>query len=133
MPEKFTQEQIWKLYEKLPQELKRAVFSEETANNIWDICIRNGIEDDRISEIARLVGRVLLGLIPPDELQKILEKEIKLSPEIAKKTFQEINRLVFSSVKYSLTELYKTPAKPLKKAEEEPPPAESDVYREPVE
>ena len=62
MTEEFSREQLWKLYEKLPPELREAIFSEETANNIWDICIRNGIEDNRISEIAKYVGRVLLGV-----------------------------------------------------------------------
>jgi hypothetical protein len=43
MPEEYTKEQLWKLYEKLLEELKEAIFSEETANSIWDICSRNGI------------------------------------------------------------------------------------------
>ena len=144
MPEEYTKEEFWKFYEKLPQELKEAIFSEGTADNIWDICSRNGIEDERISEIARYTGRVLMGLLPPDELGETLEKKLKLDKEIAKKVSQEINRFIFYPVKASLEEIYKieiaplagTPVKqPVKKIEEkgEERPKKVDVYREPIE
>jgi hypothetical protein len=145
MVEEYTKEQIWKLYEKLPPELKEAIFSEETADNIWGICSRNGIEDERISEVARYTGRVLMGLLPPDELPETLEKELKIDKGIAKKISQEINRFIFYPVKTSLEELYKieiapiagVPTKPTaKKGMEEKPeerPKREDVYREPIE
>jgi len=146
MPEEYSKEQIWKLYEKLPPELKEAIFSEDTADNVWDICSRNGIEDERISEVARYTGRVLMGLLPPDELPETLEKELKVDKGMAKKISQEINRFILYPVKTSLEELYKieiapiagTPVKPpsRKKIEGEElkeKPKREDVYREPVE
>ena len=144
MPEEYTKEQFWKLYEKLPEELREAIFSEETADSIWDICARNGIEDERISEIARYTGRVLMGLLPPDELAETLEKKLELDKETAKRISQEINRFIFYPVKASLEELYKiemvpiagTPVKaPAKKVEEksEERPKRMDVYREQIE
>jgi len=133
MTEEFSQGELWKLYEKLPPELREAIFSEETANNIWDICVRNEIEDDRISEIAKYVGRVLLGILPPAEFQEILEKKMELGSEKSKKIFHEINRLIFSAVKHSLAELYETPVKPSEEVKEKSLPAESDIYREPIE
>jgi len=153
MPEEYTREQLWKLYEKLPQELKEVIFSEETADSIWEICSRNGVEDERISEIARYTGRVLMGILPPAEFQETLEKELKLEKETAKKVAREINRLIFYPARTSLEELYKieitpfappTPKavpveeKPVPPKEAPPKPAEEkpkkeDIYREPVE
>ena len=141
MPREYTKEQLWKLYEKLPEELKEAVFAEETANNIDDICTRNGIEDNRISEIARYTGRVLIGVLPPEDFQETLEKELKLEKDLAKKVSQEINRFIFYPVKASLEELYKIetapPAKPTgitPPPEEKPPvPPGEDIYRESIE
>jgi len=141
MPREYTKEQLWKLYEKLPEELKEAVFAEETANNIDDICTRNGIEDNRISEIARYTGRVLMGVLPPEDFQETLEKELKLEKDLAKKVSQEINRFIFYPVKASLEELYKIeiapPAKPTgitPPPEEKPPvPPGEDIYRESIE
>jgi len=141
MPGEYKKEQLWKLYEKLPEELKEAVFAEETANNIDDICTRNGIEDNRISEIARYTGRVLMGVLPPEDFQETLEKELKLEKDLAKKVSQEINRFIFYPVKASLEELYKIeiapPAKPTgitPPPEEKPPvPPGEDIYRESIE
>ena len=141
MPGEYTKEQLWKLYEKLPEELKEAVFAEETANNIDDICTRNGIEDNRISEISRYTGRVLMGVLPPEDFQETLEKELKLEKDLAKKVSQEINRFIFYPVKASLEELYKIeiapPAKPTgitPPPEEKPPvPPGEDIYRESIE
>jgi len=145
MPKKYTSEQFWKLYEKLPQELKDALFAEETGNNIYEICERNGISEN-LDQIVEYVGQVLVGVLPPDELPETLEKEIKLEKEVAKKVSQEINRFIFYPVKTSLEELYKieiapiagTPVKPLprKKIEGEElkeKPKREDVYREPIE
>jgi hypothetical protein len=152
MPEEYTREQFWKLYEKLPQELKDALFAEETGNNIHDICERNGILE-KLDQLVEYVGQVLLGVLPLDEFQKTLEKELELDPEVAKKVYQEIFRFIFYPVKTSLEELYKTeiapiagvPVKPpVKRVTEEKPetspeekpekkPKGMDRYREPIE
>ena len=139
MPKEYTREEFWKLYEKLPQELKGALFAEETGNNIYETCKRNGVENN-LDQIVEYVGQVLVGVLPPDEFQATLEKEVKLKKDIAKKVAQEINRFIFYPVKSSLEELYKIeiapPAKPkvVPPPEEKPPaPPAKDIYREPIE
>ena len=139
MPEKYTTEQFWKFYKKLPQELKDALFAEETGDNIYETCKRNGVENN-LDQIVEYVGQVLVGVLPPDEFQATLEKEVKLKKDIAKKVAQEINRFIFYPVKSSLEELYKIeiapPAKPkvVPPPEEKPPaPPAKDIYREPIE
>jgi len=138
MTKEYTREQLWKLYQKLPGELKEAIFSVGTADSIYDICERNEVEE--ISEVAKYAGWVLLGVLPPDEFEETIKKEMKIKEDKVKKVAQEINRFVFYPVKTSLEEIYKTPITPpptgLKVApppEEEPkaPPRE-DVYREPI-
>jgi hypothetical protein len=144
MPERYTREQFWKLYEKLPQELKDALFAEETGNNIYEVCKRNGVEE-KLGEVVDLVGEVLLGLLPPNEFQGALEKEVGLKEEVAKRVAQEIHRFIFFPVKASLEELYKIEITPSKKPEIKPlemkpttekKPEETpkrDIYREPIE
>jgi len=142
MAARYKKEQLWKLYEKLPDELKEAVFSGETADSIYDICQRNKIEE-MVSDIASIVGHVLLGVLPPDEFEEAIKKELKMENDLAKKVAQEINRFVFYTVKSSLEELYGAeiapPARPKtapppKPSEEKPkPPSGLDVYREPIE
>ncbi len=138
MVKKYNKEQLWELYNKSPEELKRAVFSEKTADNIYAVCEKNDI--DNISGITEYVQDVLLGLLPPDEFQETLEKEIGIEKEIAKKVVGEIYRFVFYPVKESLEKLYKIEIAPLAKMKVTPPPQEKpptppkkeDVYREPV-
>lgn len=139
MVKEYSKEQLWKLRENLPQELKTALFSEESAESIWDICLRNGIEDERISEVAIYTGRVLTGLLPINEFQEVLEKELKLKEGVAKKISQEINRFIFYPVKASLEKLYEIEIAPPAKIkiaplpEEKPSvPSAKDTYREPI-
>ena len=146
MTKKYTSEQFWKLYEKLPQELKDVLFAEETGNNIFEICKRNKVEED-LEAIVDYVGQVLVGVLPPEEFSEILEKDLGLKKEVVKKVAQEINRFVFYPVKPSLEQLYKMEITPSEKIEgkpsfakttedkEEKPtkPAEEDVYRELIE
>lgn len=150
--EDYTKEQLWSLYNKLPDELKEAIFSDKSANDINDICSRNGIEDKQISEVARYTGRVLMGILPPEELQKTLEEKISIEKDNAKKIAEEICHLIFGPVKEILDALYERedipspsepPLVPSPKPPEEPPevktpetPAEEqsqkeDTYREP--
>lgn len=145
MPD-YSPEQLWPIYEKLPEDLKEAIFSEKTADNIHDICTRNGIGDERISQIAKYVGYVLLGVLIPEKLPEVLEKEVKLKKEVAKKVFQEINRFIFFPLKESLAFLYQAevprPTVPkiriseIAPSDETIPPEEEpkrDTYREPIE
>ena len=130
--EQYTPEQFWKFYKKLPQELKDALFAEETGNAIYDICKRNEVLE-KLGEISDHIGQVLLGVLLPGKFQEILEKKMELDLEKSKKILHEINRLIFSAVKHSLAELYETPVKPSEKVKEKSLPAESDIYREPIE
>lgn len=146
MAREYTKEQFWKLYEKLPQELKDVIFAEETGDNIYDISKRNGILE-KLDQIVEYVGQVLIGVLPPDELQETLEKELELDKERAKRIGQEINRFIFYPVKANLEELYKIeiappagvrPSVPKKAAPpeeelEEEKPKREDTYREPIE
>ncbi len=147
MPKKYTQEQFWKLYEKLPQELKDALFAEETGNNISEICERNKIEED-LEAIVDYVGQVLVGVLAPEDFQENLEKEMGFKKEIAKKVAQEINRFIFYPVKPALEQLFKieiasssvptemkgpSSAEATEGKEKPPTPSEKDTYRESIE
>ncbi|ATZ61793.2 MAG: hypothetical protein BME93_04130 [Methanosarcinales archaeon Met12] len=81
MIKKYSQEHLLKLFRKLPQELKEMILSEETADNAYNIRQRYNID----SEIAQYIGFVLVGVLPPDEFQETLEKELGIKLEIAKK------------------------------------------------
>ena len=144
----YTKEQLWKLYEKLPSDLKEAIFSADNADHIADICRRNSLPAELNSPLAKITGDVLMGLLLPGDFQKTIEGELRLEKAVAKKVSQEINRLIFFPVKESLNVLNEIgtgteetaatetiPGKtdePMPRPKKEKP-SKSDTYRETVE
>jgi len=103
----YPKEQLWELYEELPDDLKKAIFSEEIADQLYNICNKNNIKDKgKIKEIVKHTGFVLLGVISPNEFPEILEKEIKLAKDTAKKISKDITNIVFFPLKKSLEAIY---------------------------
>ena len=102
----YNQKQLWGLFNVLPEKLKDAIFSEETANAIFDICEKHQIEDNQKSKIAKLVGDSLMGLLPPDKLQESIKTETWIEQTEAEKIALEINRFILYPVKEALNSLY---------------------------
>ncbi len=112
MPD-YPKEQLRELYKNLPKDLQKAAFSNEVAANIQEICTKNKIaNDDLIFDIAKNIGYVFLGLLPPNEFSDVLEKELKIEKSKAEQIASEITRFVFLPVKKSLEALYKIEIKP---------------------
>ena len=140
---RYTKEQYLELFEKLPDELQDAIFSTETADNILNACMTYGIGDEKLSQIATLVGDVLLGVLPLESFKTTLRTEVSLEEVIAKGISQQINRFIFYPVKPALEQLYKmeitSTGEPAGRKEEMPAeekpaaPAGKDTYREPIE
>lgn len=150
-----TSEEWQKLYRTLSADLKQAVISAENADHVFETARRNNLDESQIPHLATLIDSVLLGLLPPDEFQASLEKELGLEKTLARKISQEINRFIFFPVKQSLAEIYKIgleqapskseipqpPATPVGSAAPEPNPelpkkpraSKADSYREPLE
>ncbi|MBL7142389.1 MAG: hypothetical protein ISS83_01920 [Candidatus Pacebacteria bacterium] len=153
MAKQYTQEELLKLYENLPEELKRAMLGIDTSDHIWDICERYELYE--VSKVAKLVGDVLLGILMPENFQTELEKSLNIEKETAQKVTQEINRFIFYPVRPILERLHeikvapeqKPTAKPIateeteekieteKPIEQEKPstPSSQDTYRESIE
>lgn len=140
----FPQEQFWKLYEKLPQELKDALWAEGTGDTIYEVCQRYEVTDS-MQDVVRLVGQVLIGLLLPQDFQKELQA-LGIKKLAAEKVAHEINRFIFYPVKPALEQLHKmeievsakvvTPEPPVAPEGAEEPkttPNKDDTYREPIE
>ena len=138
---KYEPERLWPIYEKLPGDLKETIFSEKTAGTIFDMCRRNGIDEMQMSEIARYIGYVLLGLVRRNEFQSTVEKEVELPKTVAKQIALETNSLIFFPVKSSLDFIFQEEALPaetvpsVKPMEATKPKlkTQKDTYREPIE
>ncbi len=86
-------------FKQTPSDLIELAISEETASNIAEICLKNGIEDeDKIQKIAYRVTLVLLKQMPKENLPKILENGAGIDSEIAVKISDEVNEIIFSQI-----------------------------------
>ena len=143
MPD-YTPQQLQGLYEKLPLDLKDAIMAVETADNIAAICERNEITNEETrSKFVKYITYTLVGLLPPNELEKTLVEDAKLKSDVAKRVAWEAERFIFFPVKASLEKIYEIEIAPSLKppvgtqipeikagaeASEKP-----DTYREPIE
>lgn len=136
MPD-YPKEQLWELYEQLPEDLQKATFSEEIGQTIQDICNKNGVADnDLIFNITKNVGYVFLGLLAPNDFLKTLKTEMKIEKNKAEQIHSEVIKSVFSPVKKSLEDLYETKIEVKEitpKKETKPNPKKEDGYREIIE
>ncbi|MCX6764622.1 MAG: hypothetical protein NTU58_02840 [Candidatus Nealsonbacteria bacterium] len=108
MPKDYTPNQFWKLFENLPSDLQDAVFSEKTADDVYEICEHNDIEE--VSKLAKIVGRVLLGVSEPEKLPETLQQEFGFEKEKAEKVSKEIERFILYPLELSLSNLYEKTA-----------------------
>jgi len=108
MPD-YPKEQLWELYEQLPEDLQKATFSEKIGKMIQDTCNKNGVADnDIVFNITKNVGYVFLGLLAPDDFLKTLKIELKIEKNKAKQIYSEITKSVFFPLRKSLENLYET-------------------------
>ncbi|MBI2123695.1 MAG: hypothetical protein HYU04_00360 [Candidatus Wildermuthbacteria bacterium] len=139
----YTKEQFWKLYEKLPQELKDALWAEETGDAIYEVCQKYKTTK-HLQDISWLAGQVLVGLVLPQEFSAEIQK-LGIAKKSTEMIAREINRLVFYPVKPALEQLHRmeievtakivTPKPEEAETTEEKPeePKRDDTYREPIE
>jgi len=154
MPQKYRQEELQKLFDLLPDELKTTILSPETGEKIRNIWQRYPLHEAELSMLAALVGDILMGLLSPSMFLKILKEKHGLDEETAEGIFREVNRFILFPVKDFLAEFYPeirfipggrietlkptSPEAEIKKIEErrekpEEEKGEEDVYREPIE
>lgn len=141
MVDEYPPDKLWKLYEVLPKELQHVLFSEETANTIFEICKRNNLEESKMSELAKYVGYTLLGVLPPEEFENTIKEKLNLPPEKTKEINHEINRFIFFPVKNFLELIYGQKSqegslgdvKKSSEVEQKPKEFSKDIYREPIE
>lgn len=101
-----SREKLWEIFELLPDSLKEAVLSEDTAEAIWNICRICNIKESTIPQISKLVGNVLMGLLPPNRLRERLQEIEEITPETAQKLDLYISHYIFDPVKEELEEIY---------------------------
>ena len=101
-----SKDDLWKIYEMLPESLKQAIVSEDTADAIWNICKICNIKEEDVPKIAKEVGNVLMGLLPPKHFKDKIRSVVELDDDTAKKLDIYISHYIFDPLKDELGQLY---------------------------
>jgi len=155
-------EDYQKLYQNLPEDLKKALDDEKLALQTYTFGEKMGLGEEALLELARIMGEVFLGTLPPKDLAKAINERTELDKEKATSLAKDLSAL-FVPYKESLEKIYgkenievkeieveseekpkfeavipekeKLPEEVLKKIPQEKPqsyPKGYDPYREPI-
>ena len=147
MPNQSTIEKLKKelpeLFKEFSAEFLEFVFSEQTASQIAEICLENGVKDEKtLEKIGYRAVLVLLDQIPKENFAGVLKNGAGLDLNTAQKIAGQINEVVFSQAPPSSPGLPRTdkkisPQTPSQAESQTEPlakkPQKKDPYRESLE
>jgi hypothetical protein len=116
---KLTSQQLKEIYQKLPEDLKDAMFSVDSAEIIQSLGKKYNLAIDKTGELADETGLVMLGLTHPRDFISNLSQRLGVDKETARKIAEEINQQIFAKVRDSLKKIHGIGAAPT-----QPPPKE---------
>lgn len=101
-----TEETILKRYESLPDDLKEALIGIGTASAIYEIGRKVNLNVEKIGELAREVGLIILGFVPSANFISDLKTVLEVNEEKAAEIAQEVNERLFLPIRESLKRIH---------------------------
>jgi len=102
----FTEEQVAKMYDNLPEDLKDAIFGLEMNEIVERIGRENQLNIEQIGDLANETGMVMLGVTHPNEFIGNLADRLEVDKEKARAIAGEINEQIFKKVRDSLRKIH---------------------------
>lgn len=107
MPRAYTKQQLQEQYEKLPDVLKDALYSVETADKVHEIGKKSGLTIEKMGFMAEEVGRIILGLTRPGEFVALLAERLEVDKDTAQKIALDINHQILFPLREALKRTHK--------------------------
>jgi len=98
-------EDYQKLYQNLPEDLKKALDDEKLALQTYTFGEKMGLGEEALLELARIMGEVFLGALAPKDLAKAINERTELDKEKANSLAKDLSAL-FVPYKESLEKIY---------------------------
>lgn len=105
----YTDEQIVKMYENLPDDLRAAIFGVNTSKIVEDIGRKHNLAIDKIGDLGNETGMVMLGVTHPNDFITNLSERLEVDKAKAKEIAEDINVNVFKKVRESLKKIHGIP------------------------
>jgi len=108
----YTEDALREKFESLPQGLRQAIASVDTANAVQTIAKRYILHVDQMGALSSETGLVLLGLTHPRDFTKNLAARLRVSEQRALEIAKSVSEAVLVKVKETLRGLHDAPQKP---------------------
>lgn len=102
----YNQDQLLEKFESLPDEVKLAMSSVETAKTIGDISAKHKLHIDQSGILAEEIGSVMLGITKPLYFVDRIATKLKIPQFVAVQITKEINEKIFNPIKESLKQVH---------------------------
>lgn len=103
----YTPEKFREFYNKLPEDIKEAMFDVDSADNIKSIGQKHKLHIDQTGELSTQIGHVMLGVLSPSEFVRSLADKLNISTNTARDITEDVNIKIFGPIRESLKEVHK--------------------------
>src|SRR3989344_9663936 len=114
--------------DKLPPELKDAIFSNANAEKMADIGNKYDLLIDKVGEMTNETGLLMLGVTHPNEFVGNLAERLLVDRQTASKIADDINREIFAPVREHLRAMFGMPLTPTN--ETKPSPLQTHIHKQ---
>jgi hypothetical protein len=139
MLKKYTEDEYWALYKQLPSKVKDLFWEEDIAERINKIKERFSLTEEKENSLIEIIAHLFLGILPPEHVSSVIQKEIVLEEDHSEKLSNEVIRFIIYPVQHLLREIYtdenfqNAGIKKMYGEENIVNKKNGDVYREPIE
>jgi hypothetical protein len=98
-----------KRFEALPEKLKKEMLADKNVQLVSNICQDYSISEDKVKDVALLVGEVFLGYTKPEEIASELHQYFEIDMQKANFIEIELKQKLFNALKSDLDKVYNPP------------------------
>jgi len=93
-------------YRELPEDVREAIFSVDSADIIQSISKKNNLTVDKMSELADEIGLLMLGVTEPKDFISNISRRLGVDKKTAHDITAEVNEKIFSKIRESLKKIH---------------------------
>src|SRR3989344_5936975 len=106
MVQKYTNEELWTAFDKIPKDVQQIILSDDAIQTIESIGRDYKLPPDKVWALKDEAGLVLLGVTHPKDFISNLSEKLGVDKEIAKKIAEDVNQQIFQKVLMSLRKIH---------------------------
>ena len=109
-----TKKQSLDRWDTLPLNLREELCLEVNSDFVWKTCNDEHIPDEKIYEVAKVIGYVLFGFLHPEDVAQEIKERLGVDTRTANSIEEAVNKRIFAPLRTDIDKVYS----PLSKLEE---------------